>query len=190
MTGEDAMKTPSVSIAPEHEGTITTNESGRAVLTFVRHLDHHIERVWAGLTQPDQITKWLAYRATIELEVGGRYELWLGGSDAEAPVAGGTITEVEPERVLQSEMNDGSVLRFELAPRGENCTLTFTDTRPEGERGSNSVLSGWHIRMDQVGPALDGDVMDWLALNADRDEHGFIRAIADIYWHYRNQTRE
>ena len=120
---------PTRYIAQENEGTVSTTADGRARLTFVRHLDHHIERIWAGLTEPEQVTKWLAYRATIELEVGGRYELWLGGSDAEAPVSRGTISELARHRTLESEMTDGSTLRFELEPSGEGCTLTFTDTR-------------------------------------------------------------
>ena len=51
------------------------------------------------------------------------------------------------------------------------------------------MLAGWHIRMDQVAPAMDGEAMDWIALDADRDERGFIRRIAAIYWHYRNSNR-
>jgi len=82
-----------------------------------------------------------------------------------------------------------AVLRFELQPANSGTTLVFSDTRPVGSRAQNSVLAGWHLRMDQLPEHLDGCATDWLALDRDRDEHGHVAAIAEIYWHYRNQPR-
>src|SRR4051794_22442930 len=41
-------------------GTLTTREDGIRVLHYERRLTHPIEKVWAALTDPDQIEGWLA----------------------------------------------------------------------------------------------------------------------------------
>ncbi|MEM7092491.1 MAG: SRPBCC family protein [Actinomycetota bacterium] len=176
-------------IPPEHEGTIDVTSDGRAILRFERHLRHTAERVWAAVSVKEELEAWFAYRVSIDAQVGGALSLRLGDSRSESPVTTGTITAFEPPRVLEAEMDDGSVIRFEIAPAEDGCMLTFTDTRPAGERGRNSVLAGWHLRMDLLAPALDGRPADWLDIDSRRDEHGFVADIAEIYWHYRNQPR-
>lgn len=177
-------------ISPADEGTIEISPEGRAVLRFERHLAHPVERVWAAVSEPEQMEAWLAFKVRLDPSVGGAMSLWLGDSRAESPVATGTVSAFDPPTVLEAEMDDGSVLRFELSPSAGGCVLVFTDTRPEGERGSNSVLAGWHLRMDLIGPALDGRPADWLDIDSRRDEHGFVADIAELYWHYRNKPRD
>lgn len=177
-------------ISPADEGTIEISPEGRAVLRFERRLGHPVERVWAAVSEPAQMEGWLAFRARLDPVVGGRLSLWLGDSRSESAVLAGTVSVFDAPHTLEAEMDDGSVLRFELMSSSGGCVLVFTDTRPVGERGSNSVLAGWHLRMDLLGPALDGVAADWLDINDRRDEHGFVADIAAIYWHYRNKPRD
>ena len=177
-------------IPPEAEGTISITPDGRAVLRFERSLTHSADRLWAAVSQPAEMEAWLAFKAKLEPQVGGRLSLWLGDSRSDSPVYDGRVTVFDPPRVLEAEMADGSVLRFEVTPTDSGCTLVFTDTRPVGERARNSVLAGWHLRMDYLGPALDGVAADWLEIDSRRDEHGFVADIAEIYWHYRTTARD
>ena len=176
-------------IAPADEGVIGQHDDGRAFIRFERHLNHPVERVWASLTEPDQITQWLCHRVEVEPKVGGRFAMWLGAIDEEKPEAGGRITVFQPPHVLESAEEDGSTLRWELRPKGAGCLLIFTDTRPLDERASNSVRAGWHLRMELLPQALDGHPTDWVAVDATRSEHGIVARIEEIYWHYRNRPR-
>ena len=177
-------------IPPEAEGTISTTPDGRAVLRFERHLRHSVDRVWAAVSQPAEMEAWLAFKARLEPEVGGRLSLSLGDSRSDSPVSDGEVTVFEPPHVLEAQMADGSVLRFEVSATDDGSMLVFTDTRPVGERARNSVLAGWHLRMDYLGPALDGDAAAWLEIDSQRDEHGYVAEIAEIYWHYRTKPRD
>lgn len=177
------------SFPANHDGTTSMNADGRAFLRFERELHHSVERVWAAVTEPDEMIAWFAYKVKIDPRVGGRLTLWLGDSTEADPTQTGTISVFDPLEAFETVFDDGSVVRFELQQSAVGCLLRFTDTRPPGQRAQNSVLAGWHLRMDQLPDALAGRPTDWLALDADRDEHGFIAAIAEIYWHYRNQER-
>ena len=177
-------------IPPEAEGTISTTPDGRAVLRFERRLAHSVDRVWAAVSQPAEMEAWLAFKARLDPAVGGQISLWLGDSTSDSPVYDGRVTVFDPPHVLEAKMADGSVLRFEVTPTDDGSVLVFTDTRPVGERSRNSVLAGWHLRMDYLGPALDGEPADWLAIDGRRDEHGYVAEIAEIYWHYRTKPRD
>jgi len=181
--------TNSSTIPAEHEGVYGTAEDGRAFIRFQRTLGHSPERVWAALTEPEQIVTWLCHRAEIDPRVGGHIAMWLGSTADTKPPLRGAITVFDPPTVLESDHDDGSTLRWELQPHSEGCVLTFTDTRPADERASNAVRAGWHLRMELLPPALDGQPADWVALDATRNEHGVIARIEEIYWHYRNQPR-
>ncbi len=173
----------------EHDGVISTDAAGRAVLRFERELHHSVQRLWAAITNPDEMTAWLAHKVEIDPKVGGNLRLWLGDSRSVEPVQAGTISVFDPLETLEAVFDDGSTIRFELQESNTGCRLVFSDTRPIGQRGENSVLAGWHLRMDLLPDALNDQPVDWLRLDADRDEHGFVAAIAEIYWHYQNQER-
>ncbi len=175
------------SFPPEHDGTVETAADGRAALVFERRLRHSVDRVWAAITEPAHMTEWLAFRAEIEPREGGRLALWLGDSRAVEPIQVGTIRRWRPPTELSVDFDDGSTIRFALEADGDGCLLRFSDTRPEGMRAQNSVLAGWHLRMDQLPDHLEGRPTDWLALDETRDGNGHVAAIAEIYWHYRNR---
>ena len=183
------MTSKTSSILAEHEGVIGTEGDGREFIRFERRLKHPVERVWAALVEPEQIVEWLCHRVEIEPKVGGPFAMWLGGTDEEQPEETGSITVFDPPHVLESSGASGSTLRWELRPDDAGCVLTFTDTRPAGERASNSVRAGWHLRMELLPEALDGRPVDWVSLDATRTENGAIARIEEIFWHYRNQPR-
>ena len=110
-------------------GTLTTREDGTRVLHYERRLSHPIKKVWAALTDPDQIEGWLA-RADLELSQGGRVRLeWLN-TDAEGnqAIAEGTISRLEPPRTIEFDTDIHGRVLWELEPEGDGTLLTLTVT--------------------------------------------------------------
>src|SRR5436853_345373 len=82
-----------------------------------RHLAHPIERVWAALTEPDQLLAWWG-DADVDLVEGGRFTMrWLNADDqGNSPVMHATITRLDPPRLLETSGDIHGVLRWELRP--------------------------------------------------------------------------
>jgi uncharacterized protein YndB with AHSA1/START domain len=149
---------------------------GRNVLTFERRLAHPVERVWAALTRPDELAAWLA-EAELDLEEGGSVELrWqnrVTEDDAERygiepqtddtlPVARGTVTRLDPPRLIEWDTDTHGVLCWQLREEAPGCVLKFTATLPPSEEfPSRQALSGWHLHLDLLEDALAGRPVDW-----------------------------
>ena len=157
----------------------TIEEAGdRHVLRYERRLDHPVERVWAALTEPEQIRAWLAAADELELTEGGTIVLrWLNvpddpkewegqvevpdDHDMSAPVRG-TITQLDPPHLIEYAADEMGVMRWELRADGEGCALTFTNTIDlPGGHPPEQTLAGWHIHLDHLEDALAGQPADW-----------------------------
>jgi uncharacterized protein YndB with AHSA1/START domain len=158
----------------------TIERAGRRhVLCYERRLDHPVERVWAALTEPDELRGWLAAADELDLREGGTITLrWLNvpddtqewtekgvdlpeDRDISAPVRG-TITQLDPPRLIEYETDEMGVLRWELRDEGGACALTFTNTieLPE-DSPPEQTLAGWHIHLDHLEDVLAGQEIDW-----------------------------
>jgi uncharacterized protein YndB with AHSA1/START domain len=97
------------------DGTVHT-AAATTIIRFERDLNHRIGKVWAALTQPDQLQQWLASPAEIEPRVGGRVHLALGQLTIDS-----TITALDPPHLLEygwhDRPNDEVKVRWELAPQ-------------------------------------------------------------------------
>jgi uncharacterized protein YndB with AHSA1/START domain len=144
-------------------GTVS-KAGGRVEARWERRLPHSIEKVWAAITEPDELRGWLA-DADIDLREGGDVELrWLNG-DA---VLRGRITRLEPGRLLEYEGEPHGMLRFELAPDGDGTRLVFTNAM-EAPDYPDVALAGWHTHLDMLEDALGGHpVTDWENWPLDR----------------------
>ncbi|MGC2288883.1 MAG: SRPBCC domain-containing protein [Thermoplasmata archaeon] len=71
-------------------------------LVLIEELQIAVEDLWALWTEPDKVAKWLAGGATIDLRVGGMYQLTghLATRPLQEPV-GGPIVGLEEEYVLK-----------------------------------------------------------------------------------------
>lgn len=114
--------------------------------------------VFAALTQPDQLERWIAEKAVVEPQVGGRYEF---GWEAEGPVR---ILELEPDRALayswQSDnLPADTVVRWELEGSGNRTKLTIVHSGFGPDHVPGDFQLGWQAflaalkRMLEVGPA-------------------------------------
>ena len=148
-------------------------------LRYERRLEHPVEKVWAALTEPDELRGWLAAAEELELREGGVVALrWLNvpddtkeweekgveipeDHDISAPVRG-TITRLDPPRLVEYETDQMGLLRWELRGDENGCVLTFTNVieLPEGHP-PEQMLAGWHVHLDALEEALEGRPADW-----------------------------
>ncbi len=145
----------------------TAEKSGdRYVLRFERRLSHPIGRVWAALTDPGEIVGWLA-QADIDLREGGAVELrWLNTDDeGNQAVMHGTITRLEPPRLLEYDGDIHGLLRWELREDGDGTVLEFTNITPAPDEFLLKVLAGWHVHLEHLEDALEGRPVDWATWN-------------------------
>lgn len=136
--------------------------SRRVELRFERHLQHPAEKVWAALTQPERLVDWLA-EAEVEHVQGGRMQLrWLN-TDASGnhTVARGTVTQFDPPRLVEYDTDIHGRLRWQLKPEDEGCLLTFTCILPANFEHVAQNLAGWHIHLDHLADALQGQKVNW-----------------------------
>ena len=142
-------------------GTHQQLEDGRHQVRFERTLAHPVDRVWAAITEPDEIEAWLA-RAAIDPQPGGRVELeWLNTGDEEV-IARGTVTAIEPPRLLELDTDAHGTLRWELEPAGDATRLTFVATLAMPAEHVSLNLAGWHVHLAFLADWLDdGTRVDW-----------------------------
>jgi uncharacterized protein YndB with AHSA1/START domain len=163
-----ADRNPSTTDIPA-DGVAEPRDDGGFVLRYERRLDHPIERVWASLTEPEQLEQWLA-AAEVEPVVGGRIVLrWLNTDDeGNQAVMTAAITRFDPPRLLEYEGDVHGRLRWELRPDGDGCVLTLTNETSAPPEHLVKVLAGWHVHLDFLEDALAGHPVDWPNWPRDR----------------------
>ena len=134
-------------------GTYTTVED-RPAVRFQRRLRHPVDAVWRMVTDPAELRHWFPCPVTIdELRVGGalKYDYGDDGSDE------GEVLEVDPPRLFAVTWGV-DLLRFELAAEGDGTLLTLVHVlNLEGAPAAAKVSAGWHLCLDAMEHALDGD---------------------------------
>jgi uncharacterized protein YndB with AHSA1/START domain len=134
-------------------------------LRFTRRLRHSPDQVWRALTEPEHLAAWFPARISGEWTVGGELHF----TDPRAPEFSGEVRVVEAPRVLEFTWGT-DLLRFEIAPTPDGCTLTLLDTLDEVGKGARDA-AGWHVCLDALERALDGNAAQpdinrhWTALH-------------------------
>jgi uncharacterized protein YndB with AHSA1/START domain len=143
------------------DGTLE-HRGDRQVIRFERRLDHPVERVWRAISEPGEMAKWLAL-TELEPAEGGRVVLTWQNTDDEGntTVARGTVTALDPPRLIEFDTDVHGRLRWELEPDGEGTVLSFTAEVQLPEEYELKVLAGWHIHLDHLEEVLDGGTVDW-----------------------------
>lgn len=125
-------------------------------LTITRTFDAQVERVWEAITDPEQVAQWFGPEGfdtpretvSVDLRVGGRYELDMVQGGAHHPVRY-EIAELDPPRLLvmtsppmpEFGIHEETVTRIELAPEGDGTRLTLVDGPYEQPEHAEA---GWH----------------------------------------------
>jgi uncharacterized protein YndB with AHSA1/START domain len=123
-------------------------------LILVRELRHSPEKVWAALTDPEQLREWAPFDIEGSLVTPGKTVklTWLG---APAPIDT-TVKLADAPKVL--EFGD---IRWELDPSGSGTRLTLWSTIDR--RFVSWGAAGWHISLDVLERLLGGDPIGRIA---------------------------
>jgi uncharacterized protein YndB with AHSA1/START domain len=119
------------------------------VLRFQRRLTHPVERVWRAITDPEDLRNWFPGVPRFTLEQGATFVV-----EGE-PGGTGQIREIDPPHVLEYSWN-GERLRFELAPDGDGCLLTFTHRLGDLSAGAKTA-AGWELCFERLAGRLSGE---------------------------------
>ena len=124
------------------------------VLVLERRFRHPPARVWAALTEPDQLVAWAPFTADRSLaEPGGLTLTMIDGADRTE--LAGTVTKADAPVLLEYEWG-GDLLRWELAPDGAGTLLTLRH-RVGAPEDLARAAAGWHLCLDVAAHLLDGD---------------------------------
>jgi uncharacterized protein YndB with AHSA1/START domain len=147
----DAM-TPERSTTHRLDQVERSEDGGRWTLVFVRTLRHPPERVWAALTEPEQLREWAPYDADRDLGRSGDATLTMIDRDSRHPLPA-TVTHADAPALLEYSLGT-DLLRWELAPVEAGTRLTLRHT-VESEDWLPKVAAGWHLCLDVAEHLLD-----------------------------------
>ncbi len=141
-----------------------------ARLFYQRHLPHSPEKIWAALTDPDQLKQWfMATGVKLDGRTGGSVEMSAGPGQIHSQ---GRILTWDPPHVYEYEWiaeprpelpaGENSVVRWELktVPGGTLLTLVHRHlTRPT----ATGFGPGWHAFLDRLAAQLAGSALpSWM----------------------------
>ncbi len=156
-------------------GTMTRTAEGGYVLAYERRLDKSPSEVWAALTDPVILMRWLS-RCEVDLRVGGKFIIhFFDGKETMS----GVIRALETNRLIEYTWDEqgspDSVVRWAIVPDGNSCRLTLTHTLPPGCGGALAVElgGGWHAILDNLARGFDGvmSVYDGAKLHALEEQY-------------------
>jgi uncharacterized protein YndB with AHSA1/START domain len=124
---------------------------GRWTLTFSREFRHAPERVWAMLTEPDQLARWAPFLASRALVTTGPATLTMIDGD-EAVDLSCEVLRADPPKVLEYTWG-GDVLGWELTPTEAGTRLVLRHETDEREMLSKAA-AGWHLCLVVADAAL------------------------------------
>ncbi|WP_433157158.1 SRPBCC family protein [Kribbella sp. CA-247076] len=138
--------------------TLST-ENGRTVLRMRRELRHPVDKVWRAITEPAQLAGWFPAAVELDLRLDGPITFTFE-EDPGAPIdeeSRGVIRAFEPPRLIEYTWGT-EVLRWELVPTADGCTLHLTATHDD-RPGSASFTSGWLLCFDALEKVVGGSAV-------------------------------
>ncbi|HXC55321.1 MAG TPA: SRPBCC family protein [Rhizomicrobium sp.] len=133
-------------------GTVSRTFDGGTILLYERLIDKAPAQVWAMLTEPALLQRWLE-RAEVDLRLGGAFVLHFPNGAMR-----GVIRALEPERLLEYSWGENdtappSVVRWILSPQDGRTKLKLMHVLPPGTPDGEAVElgGGWHVILDRLG---------------------------------------
>jgi uncharacterized protein YndB with AHSA1/START domain len=157
------------------EGTVEKAD-GRIIFRYERQLPHPVERVWAAVTDPDEVEAWTGMAMQIDLRPGGKYVSHHSNGDTVID----QIVKVEPPTLLVhtwwAHVNPSALVTWKLTAEGDGCRLVLTHvlTIEDAQTAAAGIGmadqwptmlarngSGWHRLLDMLDAHLQGDKLEW-----------------------------
>ena len=112
----------------------------RWTLIFTRDLQHPPRKVWAAVTDPDQLARWAPFLASRDLTITGDATLTMVDGDVrqDLPV---TVTRSEPHTLLEYTWGTDD-LRWELAAIGVDPEDGAMTPDPSGDHAGSPTTAG------------------------------------------------
>jgi len=126
----------------------------RWTLILVRVLAHQPEKVWAALTDPEQLDEWAPYTSDRDLSTVGDATLTMIDGEKSEDLAA-SVRRAEPPVLLEYTWGS-DLLRWELEPTETGTRLTLHHTI-EDRDWVPKIAAGWHICLVVAEHLLDGD---------------------------------
>jgi len=134
-------------------------DGARRRVRFERRLQAPVEEVWAALTDPARLARWLA-PGTVGDQPGDFVSLDFG----EGGQVTGTVLRVERPHLLEYQWHfDGegeSIVRFALEAEGEGTRLVL-EHRSLGADHAVGYAAGWHAHLDALRDETEGGTGSW-----------------------------
>ena len=125
------------------------------IARYERLIEHPIEHVWAMLTDNEELEKWFQELRIGEPRNGGFMKFDMQDGKFEQL----EIFEYTLHSVLEFDWF-GDVVRFELHPKKNGCSLIFRETFTTITEQRIKDLAGWHVCLDVIKLLLDGKPID------------------------------
>ncbi|MGE7136808.1 SRPBCC family protein [Luteibacter sp. NPDC031894] len=131
-------------------------------VTLVRKIKASPAKVYAALTQPEQMIQWWGpdagptLRAEADVRTGGRFRIAFRLTSGDEHEATGVYREVVPDRKLvltwewSGSTQPPSLVTFHLEPRDGGTELTLVHEQLPDEATRNSHEAGWTGLLDKL----------------------------------------
>jgi uncharacterized protein YndB with AHSA1/START domain len=124
-------------------------------LRFERNLAHAAETVWSAITEPEHLSAWFPTRIVGRIEPAAK----LVFEDEAVPTFDGEILVYERPHLLEMRWGP-DIIRFEIKPTADGCTLIFTDVFTDVGKAARDA-AGWHECLDRLEYSLDERTFPW-----------------------------
>jgi uncharacterized protein YndB with AHSA1/START domain len=162
---------------PQPTGRVETR-AGEHVLVLTREFEAPIEDVWAAVTEPDRLARWIGRWHGDPQSGSVLFQMLFEEGDAQQAME---IRRCDPPRALHVTSRPGNevwLLDVDLTHSGGVTTLTFTHRGIPAEQAGD-VGPGWEYYLDRLVDAENGE--DPGRRDFARDYHPAMSA------HYRAQ---
>jgi uncharacterized protein YndB with AHSA1/START domain len=162
-----------MSVTPN--GRIDRDAEGRATLVVTRDFTAPIDDVWAALTEPERLARWIG---TFTGDPASGRVAFQMTAEGEAPAEDVEIVECDPPRLLAVTTHTAGGqwhLRLTLTEADGVTRLAFAQPGIDPVE-AESVGPGWEYYLDRLAAAMSGG--DVTAIDFDRD---YYPAMAEHY---------